>query len=321
MTTCSRMLLVAVVFATSPVFAQNYPSHPVTIVAATTPGSLPDVLARGVGERLARKWGRSVVIENRAGGAYAVAASAVANTAPDGYTLLATESGFYTTQPHLSKGRSAYAKTDFIPISGMASIPMAFVAHPSLQANTIRELIGLATDKPGAINYGTTGPGTAPHMGMLLLESMTKVKLTPVHYRGVSQAFNDLLAGHIQLLAIGPSVALSNFKAGTVKILGVGSQRPVPQLEGVAPVTETVPGFEMSVSFAILARAGTPAEMVEKVNADVQEIVRDPEFQKQFLDPQALQPMLGSPAELARFLEAESDKWAKLIRETNLTVQ
>ena len=321
MRTCSGVLLAVMLFAASPVSAQNYPSRPVTIVAATTPGSLPDVLARGIGERLARKWNQSVVIENRAGGAYAVAASAVAATPADGYTLLATESGFYTTQPHLSKGRSAYAKSDFIPISGMASVPMAFVAHPSLQANTIRELIGLATDKPGAINYGTTGPGTAPHMGMLLLESMTKVKFTPVHYRGVSQAFNDLLAGHIQLLAIGPTVALSNFKAGKVKILGVGSQGPVPQLEGVAPVSEAVPGFEMTVSFPILARAGTPQEITDKINADIQEIVREPEFQKQFLDPQALQPMFGSPAELTRFLESESDKWAKLIRETNLTVE
>jgi tripartite-type tricarboxylate transporter receptor subunit TctC len=129
------------------------------------------------------------------------------------------------------------------------------------------------------------------------------------------------VAGHIQLLAIGPSVALPAFKAGTVKILGVGSVRPVPQLEGVATVAESVPGFEMNISFSILARAGTPQEIITKINADVQEIVRDPEFQKQFLETQALQPMLGSPAELTRFLEAESDKWSKLIRETNLSIE
>jgi tripartite-type tricarboxylate transporter receptor subunit TctC len=261
------------------------------------------------------------VIENRPGGAYAIAASAVANAPADGYTLLATESGLYTTQPHLSKGRAAYAKADFVPVSGMAAIPMAFVAHPSLEAKSIAELISLAKAKPGAINYGTAGPGTAPHMGMLLLENMAKIKLTAVHYRGVSLAVNDLVAGHIQLLAIGPSSALPAFKAGTVKILGVGSLRPVPQLEGVPPVAESVPGFEMNVSFSILVRAGTPQEIIAKINADVQEIVRDPEFQKQLLEPQALQPMLGSPAELTRFLEAESDKWSKLIRETNLSIE
>ena len=316
---CSVLLLVATL-ASSNANAQQYPSRTITIIAATTPGSLPDVLARGVGQRLSQKWKQTVVVENRAGGAYALAASAVTNTPADGYTLLATESGFYTTQPHLSKGKPAYAQKDFVVVSGMASIPMAFVAHPSLEAKSIRELVELAKARPGAINYGTAGPGTAPHMGMLLFESMANIKLTAVHYRGISLAVNDLIAGHINVLAIGPTVALPAFKAGKVKILGVGSARAVPQLEGVAPVAEAVPGFELAVSFSLLARAGTPDEVVSKINADVQEIVRDAQFQTQFLNPQALQPMLGSPGEIKKQLDAESDRWRRLIQEANLTV-
>jgi tripartite-type tricarboxylate transporter receptor subunit TctC len=316
---CSVVVLVATL-ASSNASAQQYPTRTVTIIAATTPGSLPDVLARGIGQRLSQKWKQTVVVENRAGGAYALAASAVANAPADGYTLLATESGFYTTQPYLSKGKPAYAQKDFIVVSGMASIPMAFVAHPSLAAKSMRELIEHAKAKPGTINYGTAGPGTAPHMGMLLLESMASIKLTAVHYRGISLAVNDLIAGHINVLAIGPTVALPAFKAGKVKILGVGSARANPQLEGVAPVAEAVPGFEMNVSFSLLARAGTPDEIVSKINADVQEIVRDAQFQKQFLEPQALQPMLGSPGEIKKRLDAESDRWRALIQEANLTI-
>ena len=149
---------------------------------------------------------------------------------------------------------------------------------------------------------------------------MAKVKLTAVHYRGVSAALNDLVAGHIQVLAIGPSVALPAFNAGKVKILGVGSAQPVPQLPGVPTIAEAVAGFDMSVSFSIFARAGTPQEVIGKINADVQQILREPEFQKQFLEPQVLEPMLGSPEQLMRRLTAESEKWGKLIRDANLTV-
>jgi tripartite-type tricarboxylate transporter receptor subunit TctC len=301
--------------------AQSYPVRPITIIAATTPGSLPDILARGVGQRLAAKWKQPVVVENRGGGAHAIAAAAVANAAADGHTLLVTESGFYTIQPHLSKGRAAYAQTDFVPVSGIARIPTAFVANLALEARSIPELIALAKTKPASINYGTAGPGTAPHMGMLLFEHLAKVNLTAVHYRGMAPALNDLIAGHIQLLAIGPTIAIPAFKAGTVKILAVGSERPIPQLEGVPTVAESVPGFEMSVSFSIFVRYGTPQDTVRKINADVQEIVRDVEFQKQFLEPQALQPMQGTAQVFSRVMEAESEKWAKLLRETSLVIE
>ncbi len=315
-----RVLLVLATLASSSAFAQTYPTRTVTIVASTTPGSLPDVLARRVAQQLSQMWGQPVVIENRPGGAYAIAATAVINAPADGYMLLASEAGLYTTQPHLSKKRKDYSASDLLPISGMANIPLAFVAHPSLGASSIGELIALAKAKPGTINYGTTGPGTAPHLGVLLLESLAKVKLTAVHYKGVSLAANDLMGGHIPLLAIAPSLAMQAYKAGKVKILGIGGTKPIAQLPGVATVAETVPGYEMNVSFAIFARAGTPKDVVSKINADVQQIIRSPDFQK-FLEPQALQPMLGSAEQLARSMTAESDKWEKLVREVNLSIE
>ncbi len=315
-----RVLLAVATLASSGALAQTYPTRSVTIVAATTPGSLPDVLARRVGQELSQKWGQPVVIENRPGGAYAIAASAVTNAPADGYTLLVSEAGLYTTQPHLVKKRRDYSVSDLVPVTGMASIPLSFVAHPSLGVNSISDLIALAKAKPGEINYGTTGPGTAPHLGVLLLESMAKVKMTAVHYKGVSLATNDLMAGHIPLLAIAPSLAMQAYKAGKVKMLGVASTKPIAQLPGVPTVAEAVPGFEMNVSFAVFARAGTPKDVIAKINADVQQIIETPDFRK-FLEPQALQPMLGSPEQLTRSLAAESDRMEKLIRDVNLSLE
>ncbi len=315
------LLLLATVYLNSSAFAQGFPTRPVTIIAASTPGSLPDVLARGLGQRLSQKWGQPVVVENRAGGAYAIAASTAANAPADGYTLLISESGIYTIQPHLSKGKSAYAQRDFVPVAGIATVPMAFIAHPSVGAKSIGDLIAIAKQKPGALNYGTAGPGTAPHMGMLLLETMTGAQLTPVHYRGISPAVNDLLAGQIQVVAIGPTIALAHVKAGKVTGLGVGSKEEIPQLPGVRPVAEAVPGFDMSVSFSVFARAGTPQDVITKINADIRDVLKNPEFQKQFLEPQALEALLGSPEELGRFLNAESKKWEQLVHQTKLSVE
>jgi tripartite-type tricarboxylate transporter receptor subunit TctC len=315
-----RILLIGLLLWSPAALAQSYPSRNVTIVVSSTAGSLPDILARAFAQRLQQKWGHPVVVENRAGGAYVIAANAAINAPADGYTLLATEVGLYTTQPYLFKTRPYDAQKDLIPVAGMASIPVAWLANPSLQANTIGELIKLAKEKPGTINYGTVGPGTAPHMGMLLLEDMTGTKFTALHYRGVPPAVNDLIAGHVQLLAIGPSSALPAVRAGKLKILGLASAKRVPQLSDLPTLAETIPGFEMTVSFALLARTGTPADIVAKINTDVQEILKDEAFRKQFLDVHVLQPMLGTPADLGRFLEAESAKWSKLIRDTNLSI-
>jgi tripartite-type tricarboxylate transporter receptor subunit TctC len=314
------LILLSAVFVSPAANAQTFPTRPVTMVAATTPGSLPDVLARGLGQRLSEKWGQPVVVENRAGGAYAIAASTVANAPADGYTLLVSESGLFTIQPHLSKGKSAYAQRDFVVVSGIATSPMAFISHPSVGAKSMGDLIKIAKEKPRALNYGTAGPGTAPHMGMLLFESMTGTQFTPVHYRGIVPAVNDLLSGQIQIVAIGPASALPHVKAGNVIGIGVGGENPIAQLPGVRPVAETVPGFQLGVSFAVFARTGTPAAVVAKINADIQDILKDPEFQKKFLEPQALQNMPGSSAEIAQFLNAESEKWEKLIRDTNLSI-
>src|SRR5581483_4072735 len=205
---------------------------------------------------------QSIVVENRGGAGHNFAASAVTRAEHDGTTLLASETGFVTSQPHLyAKGKLPYdPETDFIPVAGYAGIPEALLVNPSVPARSMSEFIALAKQKPGALTYGTAGVGTALHTGMLLLESLTGIKMTAVHYRGAAPALNDLIAGHINAVMMGPSVALPSVKAGKLDMLGFASEKRVPQFPNVPTIAETVPGFDATVSFGLFAPTGTPPE-------------------------------------------------------------
>jgi tripartite-type tricarboxylate transporter receptor subunit TctC len=308
--------------AAQPACAQAYPNRTVTIVVTSAAGGLTDVLTRAVGQRLSQLWSQPVVIENKGGAGHSFAATAVKSAAPDGYTLLATETGMFTIQPFLhSKGKLAYdAANDFVPVAGFASIPMALLVNPSVPAKSVKEMIALAKDKPGAMSYGSAGPGTAPHMGAILLESMTGVKLTAVHYRGASPALNDVIAGHINMIIMGPSVALPTVKAGKLNMLGFGSLQRVAQFADVPTIAETVPGYDAGVSFGLFAPAGTPPDVVARLNADVQKVTGDAEFRAKFLEPQVVQPLPGSLQGFSAYLRDESAKWSKVIGEAKLQI-
>ena len=235
--------------------ADPIPNRTVTIVVTSAAGAATDVLTRAVAQRLSQKWGQCIIVENRGGGGHNFAATAVMKAEPDGHTLLASETGFCTSQPHLyAKGKLAYdPDTDFVPLAGYASIPMGCWCIPSVPRSRCAELIALAKQKPGALTYGTAGVGTAPHTAALLLESLAGIKLTAVHYRGAAPALNDLIAGHINMITMGPSVALPSVKAGKINMLGFGSLQRVPQLPDVPTIAETVPGYDASVSFGLFA--------------------------------------------------------------------
>ncbi len=314
--------LISAVAATNPVRAQAYPNRTVTIVVTSAAGGLTDVLTRAVSQRLSQLWSQPIVIENRGGAGHSFAATMVKAAAPDGYTLLATETGMFTIQPFLhSKGKLAYdAATDFIPVAGFASIPMALLVNPAVPAKSVKELVALAKDKPGTISYGTAGLGTAPHMGALLLETMTGAKLSPIHYRGASPALNDVIAGHINTIIMGPSIALPTVKAGKLNMLGFGSLQRVAQFADVPTIAETVPGYDAGVSFGLFAPAGVPPEVLARINTDVQKVIADPEFRAKFLEPQVVQPLPGSLTGFAAYLRDEQAKWSKVIGEAKLQI-
>ena len=307
----------------NPASAQTYPDRNVTIVVTSSAGALTDVLTRAVALKLSDLWKHSVIVENKGGAGYAIAAQAVMRAEHDGYTLLASETGFYTTEPHLyAKGKLAYdPDKDFVPIAGYGTIPAALLVNPSVPANSVADLIALAKKKPGTLTFGTAGVGTALHIAALELENLTGIKLTIVHYRGAAPALTDVIAGHIDAVIMGPSVALTTVKAGKLKMLAFASKTRVPQFPDVPTIAETVPGYEASVSFGLFAAAGTPDSIVKKVNADVQKIVGDPDFQKKYLNRFAVQPVPGPLPAFAAYLREDSQRWGEVIKKAKVTIE
>jgi tripartite-type tricarboxylate transporter receptor subunit TctC len=319
----SRFCLLACLLASPAALAQSYPDRNVTIVVTSAAGALTDVLTRGVAQRLSEMWKKGVIVENRGGAGYTIAAESVMRAEHDGYTLLASETGFYTTQPHLyAPGKLAYdADKDFVPVAGYGTIPTALLVNPSLPVNSVSDLIALAKKEPGAVTYGTAGVGTALHIAGLELENLAGIKMTAVHYRGAAPALNDVMAGQIDAVIMGPSVALSLVKAGKLKMIAFGSEKRLPQFPDVPTIAETVPGYEASVSFGLFAATGTPADIINKVNADVQTIVGDPEFQKKYLERFAVQPVPGPLDAYTEYLRKESAKWGEVIKAANVTLE
>ena len=304
--------------------AQSYPARTITLTVTAAAGGVTDVVARALGQRLAEAWGQQVVIENKGGAAHVVGAQSVAKATPDGYSLLVAEAGTFTINPTLyGKGKLPYdEEQDFLPITGIVRINQALIGHPSLPATNVRELIALTKKKPGELTYGTAGIGSAPHMNMVLFESMAGVKLQPVHYRGAAPALTDVMAGHVNLMSVSVSLALPPSRAGQVKIFGIGSSRRLPAAAEIPTVAEAgLPGYEASTWFGLFAPAGTPREIVEKINVEVATILADPQFREKFLAPQMFEPMASTPEAFADYIGAQRRKWAELIRAQKLSIE
>jgi tripartite-type tricarboxylate transporter receptor subunit TctC len=303
--------------------AQDYPSRPITIVVTAAAGGVTDVVARAIGQKLSETWNTQVVIENKGGAAHVVGAQQVAKANPDGYTLMVAEAGTFTVNPTLyAKGRLPYdEKKDFVPITGLVRINQALLADKTLPVNSVSELIALAKQKPETLTFGTAGIGSAPHMNIELFENLSGVKLVPVHYRGAAPALNDLIASHINLMSVSVSLALPPFQAGKIKLLGIGSAKRLPQHPDLPTVAEGgLPGYQAVTWFGLFGTAGTPRDIVMKLNGEVRRIFGDPKFQEKFLAPQLFESMVGPPEEFAAFIQSETQKWSKVIHDANLHV-
>ena len=317
------LILLISLAGTAAAHAQSYPTRTITLTVTAAAGGVTDVVARALGQRLAEAWGQQVVIENKGGAAHVVGAQSVAKAAPDGYSLLVAEAGTFTINPTLyGNGKLPYdEEKDFIPITGIVRINQALLGHPSLPANDVRELIELAHKTPGELTYGTAGIGSAPHMNMVLFESMAGVKLVPVHYRGAAPALTDVIAGHVKLMSVSVSLALPPFRTGQIKIFGIGSGKRLPLAPDIPTVAESgLPGYEATTWFGLFATAGTPPAIVTKINAEVAKILADPQFREKFLAPQMFEPMASSPEEFADYIKAQRRKWAKVIGEQKLSI-
>jgi tripartite-type tricarboxylate transporter receptor subunit TctC len=302
----------------------DYPSRQVTLVVTSVPGGVTDVVGRALAQALSKDWGQQVIVENKGGAAHIIGAEAVAKAAPDGYTLLVGESGTFTVNPTLlPKDKVPYdAGKDFTPITGLVRIYQSIFAAKSLPVSNIAELIALAKQKPGRITYGTAGVGSALHMNMALFDSMAGVKMIPVHYRGATPALNDLIGDHIDTMVVSVASGLPAYKAGQIKMLGVGAPKRMPLVPEVPTVSESgVPGYEATAWFGMFGPAGMPNDIVMKIDKEVIKIFSDPAFRARFLDPQMFESMAGPPDEFEAYIKAERAKWAKVIHDDDIKIQ
>src|SRR5215831_2408957 len=315
-------LVLMVCIAPEAAAAQAYPAKPIHIIVPFAPGGITDVIARALGQRLSEAWRQQVVVENRPTGAGIVGVDAVAKAAPDGHTLLVAADANFVTAPHTYSKLPYDPFTDFAPITGLGISPQALIVHPAVPVRTFGELIEHAKRKPGELNYGTFGIGTSGHLNIVLIESLTGAKFTPVHYRGATPALTDTIAGHIQMLIVSIGLVAQPWQAGQLKVLGFGSAARLPQFPDTPTLAESgLPGYEAGSWYGLVAPKDTSREIVDKLNAETRRIFTDPHFRERVLEPSFIYSIVSSPEEFAERIRRDSDKWGKVIREANIKAE
>jgi tripartite-type tricarboxylate transporter receptor subunit TctC len=302
-----------VLAAGAPAGAQDWPTRPLRIMVIAAPGGLPDAMARLVAKHLTTALGQPVVVENRPGAGGNMAAAAVAKAAPDGYTLLLSGTN-HAVNPTLIPDAGFDYERDLAAVTMVAQGNMFLVAHPSLPANNVAELIALAKQKPSSIAIAISPIGTPNHLGAELLAQKAGVELTFVPYPGIGPATPDLLAGRVQIAISAMSSMHPHVTAGTLKALAV--TRPVrsPFAPGVPTVSESgLPGFDVNAWVCLMATGGTPASIIARLNAEVRKMMDLPEVREAFAR-QGLEPSTMSPDELRAYIKTESEKWANVLQ-------
>lgn len=294
--------------------AQAYPDRPIRLVVPFAPGGGTDLTGRAIAQRLTDAFGKPVVVDNRAGAGGVIGADLVAKATPDGYTLLMGTPGPMTINPNLQKKMPYDTLRDFAPITLTTISPFILVVHPAVPASTVKELIALAKQKPGALNFGTAGTGSVAHLSAEQFKAMTGVQLTHVPYKGSSQSLIDLLAGQVQMVFENLPVVLPHIRAGKVRALAVGTRTRSALLPEYPTVAETgVPGYEASTAFGMVAPAKTPREIVGRLNREVVKILHSAEIKDGF-GALGLEAVGSTPGEYAEHLRDELARYAKVIK-------
>jgi len=300
--------------------AQDYPTRPVRIVIPLSPGGTTDVPGRIIAQKLSEALGQQFFVENRAGAGGTIGTDYVAKSRPDGYTLLLTASPFVIA-PHVYKNMPYDTLADFAPVIRIASGPYVLVVHPSLGVNSVKELIALAKKEPGKIDFASSGNGGAQHLVTELFMYMTGVKLNHVPYKGSGPAQQDLMSGIIKVSFVGTPIAIPHMKSGRLKALGVSTAKRSPEMPDVPTIAEAgVPGYEAIVWIGMLAPAGTPREIVARLNGEIGKLIRTDDV-KRLLAPTGMEPDPDTPAQFGAYLKADYDKWGKVVRDSGATVQ
>ena len=300
--------------ASSPDAGEVYPNKPVRLVVPFGAGGTGDILARVIGQHLSTGLGQQVVIDNRPGAGGNIGADVVAKAAPDGYTLLLAANSTHGANVSLYKKMPFDPVKDFAPVTLLASVSNLLLVHPSVPANSIKELIALAKSKPGQLNFASSGNGTSTHLAGELFKSMAGVDIVHIPYKSGAPAVTDLLSGHVTMLFNSTLAVLPHVKAGKLKALGISSVYRSPVLPEMPTIAESgLPGFEVTAWFGILAPAGTPKEIIHRLHAEIVKVLRLPEVKARLSD-QGAEPVGNTPERFAAYIQAEIAKWAEVVK-------
>jgi tripartite-type tricarboxylate transporter receptor subunit TctC len=317
-----KCLATAALLAVAPLaaVAQAWPSKPVRIIVPFAAGGATDVVARLLAQRLTEAWAQAVIVENRAGAGGNIGADAVAKSAADGYTLLMTSGSIVTANPHMYKTMTFDPAKDLVAITNVASGPQAIVVNPQVRAKDLKEFIAYAKANPKKVNFGSAGVGTQTHLAAENFAHSAGIDIIHVPYKGESAAITDLIGGQIQLATPNLAAVLAHLQAGRVKALAVTSRERNAQVPEVPAAGEVLPGFENAGWFGLMAPAGTPREIVDRIQKDSAKILLSDDFRGK-LAQQGMAPVANTPADFAAAIREESARWARVIKDRGLAAQ
>jgi tripartite-type tricarboxylate transporter receptor subunit TctC len=297
-----------------------YPVRPVRLIVPFAPGGGTDVVGRALALKLAEMWGQQVVVDNRGGANGVIAIRAAKSAAPDGHTLVFVNSSNTSITPALNPNVGYDARRDFVPIGLLASSSISIIAHPSFTPKNVAELIALARRSPGTLNIGTSAPGSGSHLAAELFKARANLAVTLVPYKGSAALANDVLGGHIPLIFSVPQAALGNIQAGKLRVLAITGTERIPLLPDVPTVAESMPGFEAVLRYGLLAPAGTPRPIVERLNRELRALAGSDDVKARIV-AEAGSALTSTPEGYAAEIAREDGIWMPLIRGLNLKVE
>jgi tripartite-type tricarboxylate transporter receptor subunit TctC len=312
-------LISLLVGATSFATAQDYPNKPIKLIVPYPPGGATDVIGRVMGQKLSAALGQQVVLENRAGAGGNIGAGAVAKAPADGYTLLMGALTSHSINAALNPAATPFdIQKSFAPIAIVGNVPLVFVVHPSVKANTLQELIALAKAKPGALAFASSGSGSPQHLASEMFKRMVGIDILHIPYKGSGPAMVDLIGGQVQAMIETAPSAHTFVKSGQIRALATTTAQPIDTLPGLPTPTQAgLPGFEVTSMFGLAAPAGTPPAIITRLSNELKKILSDPEVKAQLLGQGAVSTFT-TPDEATKAIAAEYAKWAKVIKEGNI---
>ena len=309
-------------FASLAAFAQDgYPEHAVRIIVPFPAGGVADLIPRLVADKLSRKWGQPVVVENKAGAAGNIGMGEVARSSPDGYTIGLAPTGNLTVNPILFPNLGFDTRRDLAPVTLLAQSPNVLVVNPSVPARTFQELIAYAKANPGKLNFASPGEGSGAHLAGELLKQEAGIQAVHIPYKGLAPAVSDLLGGQVQMMFAGISTVIQHVKAGKLVAIAIASPKRNPQMPDVPTVAESgLPGFDVTSWYGFVVRAGTPAPVIDKIQRDAAEALQSSDIQSKLAE-QGLEAVGDTPAQFAAIIDAETGKWGAIVRKAGIKPQ